>query len=293
MVCQPTSRASAICLAALLLIGAGGSPAAADHLSAAQVHARIAAAPGTADLSGLDMSGDDLSGLDLSGANLSHAALAGANLHGVKLVGADLSGANLAHADLTETWIMRAKFDGADLHGAILQVVITSDGMDNKPETAASFVGANLSDTSATVHFSDDNMRGANFTNTRMSVVLANQSMGMLRSEFVDTELAGAKFHQRATGPHHLRICQAARRGIPRRRSHPRRFRRRRPHRRRLHRRQTRSDDVQLRNTDRRQRSRHHQITPAAAQASSNSSVSFCIMVPPNSSASTMVTARR
>ncbi len=79
---------------------------------------------------------------------------------------------------------MNAKFDHAHLHGAILQVVITSNGMENTRETAASFVGADLSDTSATVHFSYDDMRGANFTGTRMSVVMANQSMGMLRSEF-------------------------------------------------------------------------------------------------------------
>ena len=168
---------------------------AAGHLAPDQVRARLeAAGKGKASFAGADMTGDDLTGLDLSGANLAGAKLAGANLHGVKLVGADLAGADLSKADLTETWIMKANFDHANLHGATLQVVITSEGMDNKRETAASFVGADLSDTSATVHFSYDDMHDAYFRGTQMSVVLANQSMGMLRSEFVGANLENADF---------------------------------------------------------------------------------------------------
>ncbi len=179
---------------------AGGSvwsnaSSAADHLTSDQVKALVAGMQkGKADLHGKNMSGDDLTGLDLSGSNLTHADFSGANLHGVKLVGADLTGANLVKADLTFAWIMKAKFDHANLHGATLQTVITSEAMDNKPETAASFVGADLSDTSATVHFSGDDMEGVNFRGTRQSVVLANQSMGMLRSEYVSTNLNGADF---------------------------------------------------------------------------------------------------
>jgi uncharacterized protein YjbI with pentapeptide repeats len=177
------------------------SALAAGHLTAEQVKAALAAAlPGTLNLSGQDMRGDDLTGLDLSHAKLGGADLAGADLHRVKLVGADLTGADLSHADLTGTWIMNARFDRANLHGATLQVVITAQAMDNKPETAASFVGADLSDTSATVHFSWDDMQGANFTGTRMSVVLANQSMGMLRSEFVNANLDGANFANAGLG---------------------------------------------------------------------------------------------
>ena len=168
---------------------------AADRLTAEQVRAAVGAMPkDKVDLSGKDMSGEDLSGLDLSGANLSRANLSGANLHGVKLVGTDLTEADLTKADLTGTWIMKANFNRAKLHGATLQVVITSEGMDNQRETAASFVGADLSDTHATVHFSYDDMRGANFTDTHMSVVIANQSMGMLRSEFKAANLDGANF---------------------------------------------------------------------------------------------------
>jgi uncharacterized protein YjbI with pentapeptide repeats len=195
---HPTRGLAAVLLAAVLLAGClgwSGGAGAADHRSAAQVRSAVAGMPhGRADLAGWNMAGDDLSGLDLSGAKLTGANLAGANLHGVKLVGADLAGADLTRADLTETWIMNAKFDHARMHAAILQTVITSAGMDNQPATAASFVGADLSDTSATVHFSYDDMRGVNFTGTQMSVVLANQSMGMLRSEFKSANLDNADF---------------------------------------------------------------------------------------------------
>ena len=187
-----------VCAIAVVLSTGAVSAAplqATGHLTAEQVRAAVGSMPkGKADLHGRDMSGDDLTGLDLSGANLTHAKMVGANLHGVKLVGADLSCADLTKADLTEAWIMKAKFDHANLHGATLQVIITSDGMDNTAETAASFVGADLSDTFATVHFSYDDLRGANFTDTNMSVVLANQSMGMLRSEFKEARLDGANF---------------------------------------------------------------------------------------------------
>ena len=191
---RPLNRTPTIAAAAILLSAAAPAPA-ADHLTADQVKAALGGAPrGRLDLSGKDMRGDDLTGLDMSGANLARADFSGANLHGVKLVGTDLTGAKLTKADLTFAWIMKARFDHADLHGAILQTVITSQGMDNKPETAASFVGADLSDTSATVHFSGDDMRGANLERSDQSVVLANQSMGMLRSEYVGANLDGADF---------------------------------------------------------------------------------------------------
>ncbi len=168
---------------------------AADHLTADQVRASVAGmAAGKADLSGKDMSGDDLTGLDLSGANLAHANLSGANLHGVKLVGAILTDADLTKADLTFAWIIRADFTHARLRGATMQTVVTSMGMDNTPEQAAKFVGADLSDASITVHFSFDDMRGANFSHAHMTVVMANQSMGLLRTEFMSANLDGADF---------------------------------------------------------------------------------------------------
>ena len=185
-------RAIALPLAMLLGIG----PALADqHLAAEQVRAAIAAAHGgKVDFSGKNMSGDDLSGLDLSGANLAGADLSSANLHGVKLVDSNLTGAHLVNADLTFAWFIRANFTRADLHGATLQTVVTSRGMENTKDQAAEFAGADLSDTHTTVHFSLYDMRGANFSHADMTVVMANQSMGMLRTEFNGCDLDGANF---------------------------------------------------------------------------------------------------
>jgi uncharacterized protein YjbI with pentapeptide repeats len=140
------------------------------------------------------MSGDDLTDLDLSGANLTGANRTGANLHGVKLVGTNLTGADLTKADLTFAWIIRANFTHARLHGATMQTVVTSTGMDNTPDQAAIFVGADLSDASITVHFSFDDMRDANFSHAHMTVIMANQSMGLLRTEFIAAKPNGANF---------------------------------------------------------------------------------------------------
>ena len=166
---------------------------AADRLTADQVRA-AAASTGRIDLSGKIMSGDDLTDLDLSGANLAGANLTGASLHGVKLVDADLTNADLSAADLTFAWIMRANFTRAKLHGATMQTVVTSTGLDNTQDQAAIFVGADLSDASLTVHFSYDDMRGANFSHAHMTVNMANQSMGLLGTEFIAANLDGANF---------------------------------------------------------------------------------------------------
>ena len=88
--------------------------------------------------------------------------MSGANLNGVKLVGASLTGANLSNADLTFAWIIRANFAHARLHGVTMQTVVTSTGMENTLDQAATFVGADLSNASITVHFSFDVLRGAN-----------------------------------------------------------------------------------------------------------------------------------
>lgn len=167
----------------------------ADHLTTEQVrNAAAAAPPGKLDLSGRNMSGDDLTGLDLSGANLARAILVGADLQGVKLVRADLTGADLSGANLNHTWIMRANFTRARLRGVSMQTVVTSTGMENTREEAATFVDADLSGASLTVHFSYDDMRGADFSGARMTVNMANQSMGLLRTEFMSANLDGANF---------------------------------------------------------------------------------------------------
>jgi uncharacterized protein YjbI with pentapeptide repeats len=146
------------------------------------------------------MAGDDLTGLDLTGANLSGANLSGANLHGVRLVGANLTGADLTKADLTFAWIIRANFTRARLHRATMQTIVTSTGMDNTPGQTAIVVGADLSGASITVHFSFDDMRGANFSHAHMTVIMANQSMGLLRSEFISAKLDGADFTDAGLG---------------------------------------------------------------------------------------------
>jgi tRNA1Val (adenine37-N6)-methyltransferase len=187
---------AALLLALSLLVWSAPSHA-ADHLTADQVRAAVAEAgaqAGKVDLSGKDMSGDDLTDLDLTGANLKGANLSGANLHGVKLVGADLTGADLSKADLTFAWIIRANFTRARLRGATMQTVVTSAAMDNTPDQAATFVGADFSGANITVHFSFDDMRGATFVGANMTVVMANQSMGLLRTEFMSANLDGADF---------------------------------------------------------------------------------------------------
>ena len=182
---------------------------AANHLSAEQVREAVKGAPlGKVDLSGRDMSGDDLTDLDLTGANLAKANLSGANLHGVKLIGADLTGADLSKADLTFAWFIKARFDHANLRGATLQTVVTSKAMDNTADQAASFVGADLSDTSATVHFSFDDMRGVSFAHARMSAVIANQSMGLLRTEFMSCNLDDANFEGAGLGHNLFRFAK-------------------------------------------------------------------------------------
>jgi len=174
---------------------------AAEHLSIEHVRAIVAAAHGQKiDLSDKDLSGDDLTGLDLTGAILAGADFSNANLHGVKLVDADLTGARLVNADLTFAWIIRANFTRSDLRGATLQTVVTSGGMENTPDQAAIFVGADLSGTHTTVHFSFDDMRGANFARADMTVVMANQSMGLLRTEFKSCDLDGANFEGAGLG---------------------------------------------------------------------------------------------
>lgn len=194
LVPNASNRTGAALLLASALLWAAPSWA-AGHLTADQVRAAVAGtSAGKADLSGQDMSGDDLTGLDLSGAKLARANLSGANLHGVKLVGADLTDADLTKADLTFTWIIRANFTRAKLRDATLQTVVTSQAMDNTPDQAATFVGADFSGASVTVHFSFDDMRGANFSGAKMTVVMANQSMGLLRTEFMSANLDGANF---------------------------------------------------------------------------------------------------
>jgi uncharacterized protein YjbI with pentapeptide repeats len=184
-------------LSCAILVAAWQVAGAAEHMSATDVRAAVASASAAAarvDLSGRDMHGDDLSRIDLTGANLQHADLSGCNLYGVKLVDADLRGANLARADLNFTWIIRANFAGANLGGASLQTIVTSTGFANVPGEAADFSGVDFTGARMTVHFSWDRMAHAKFAHADMSADMRNQSMGLLRTEFDQSELTGADF---------------------------------------------------------------------------------------------------
>jgi uncharacterized protein YjbI with pentapeptide repeats len=188
-------------LTPLLLWATPTRALAADHMSVEEVRSAVVTAPaGAVDLSRRDMSGDDLTDLDMSGANL----------HGVKLVGTNLTGADLTKANLTFAWIIRANFTNARLRSATMQTVVTSTGMDNTPDQAATFVGADLSDASITVHFSFDDMRDANFSHAHMSVIMANQSMGLLRTEFIAAKLTGANFTRAELGHVTFRYAKLA-----------------------------------------------------------------------------------
>ncbi len=227
---------------------------AADHMGADQVREAVKAAPaGKVDLSGRDMSSDDLTDLDLSGADLAKANLTGANLHGVKLVGADLTGADLSRADLTFAWFIKARFDHANLRGAAMQTVVTSKAMDNTADQAASFVGADLSDSNTTVHFSFDDMRGVSFAHAHMSAVIANQSMGLLRTEFMRLQPRRRDLRGRGAGPQSVPLRQAAERELQGGGPVLRGLHRRLPGRRGLHRGEAGQGDVQGREHGRHQ----------------------------------------
>ena len=69
-----------------------------------------------------------------------------------------------------------------------MQTMVTSTGMDNTPDQAATFVEADLSDAVITVHFSFDDMRGVNFSRAHMTETWRNESMGLLRTEFMSAK---------------------------------------------------------------------------------------------------------
>ena len=45
-----------------------------------------------------------------------------------------------------------------------------------------------------TINFSFDDARGASFSHAHMTVIMANQSMGLLRTEFIAAKLTSADF---------------------------------------------------------------------------------------------------
>ena len=179
----------------ICLMLAPGSLLAAD-LTRSEVQSMLASTPAgqKANFAGLSLAGADLHDLDFSNADLSGADLAGADLRGAKLVGSKLVGAKLPGAKLNLAWIIGADFSHADLSGADLETLIVSAGLQTLPQESATFVGANLSGAKVTARFDLDDMRGADLSHIRASADMRNQSMGLIRTEFAQTNLTGANF---------------------------------------------------------------------------------------------------
>ena len=168
----------------------------AAELTRADVQSKLASTPAgqTASFAGLSLAGADLHDLDFSHADLSGADLSGADLQGAKLVGSKLVGTKLKGAKFNLAWIIGADFSHADLSGADLETLIVSNGLQTLPQEAASFVGANLSGAKVTARLSLDDMRGANLSHIQASADMKNQSMGLIRTEFSQTNLNDANF---------------------------------------------------------------------------------------------------
>jgi uncharacterized protein YjbI with pentapeptide repeats len=168
----------------------------AAELTRLEVQSIIASTPPgqRASFAGKSLAGTDLHDLDFSNADLSGADLSGADLRGAKLVGSKLVDAKLRGAKLNLAWIMGADFSHADLSGADLETLVVSAGLQTLPQEAAKFVGANLSGAKVTARFNLDDMRGANLSHIRASADMRNQSMGLIRTEFSQANLADANF---------------------------------------------------------------------------------------------------
>lgn len=186
----------------LVAVALTASAAGAADLTRADVQKILAATPKGegASFVARSLAGLDLHDLDFSGADLSRADLAQADLRGAKLVGTKLVGADLHAARLNQAWIMRADFSGANLTGAALETLVVSEGMETRPDEAARFAGADLSDARMVARFSLDDMQGANLSRVHAAADMRNQSMGLIRADFSRANLAGAKFTGAALG---------------------------------------------------------------------------------------------
>jgi uncharacterized protein YjbI with pentapeptide repeats len=88
----------------------------------------------TADLAGIDLSGEDLRGVDFSGASLAGASFANANL-----ADANFKWARLTHADFTgATGLVGSQFARADLTGARLPSTVRFVSVENANQIAES-----------------------------------------------------------------------------------------------------------------------------------------------------------
>ena len=191
---SPTVRRSVVACAALLVLTRAAEPATAQaqHLTAAQVTEQLAQATGAApaDFSGADLSGLVLEGVDFKRANLTGARLAGAKLAGADLFSCDLTdavleGADLRKANLDGSTLRRANLSRADLRGASLFATIIE---------SANLNGADLRDTRIIGYLRGATLVDANLSNANIGADPGNQSMGVMRAQFVSADLTGADF---------------------------------------------------------------------------------------------------
>jgi uncharacterized protein YjbI with pentapeptide repeats len=185
----------------------------AAELTRADVQSKLASTPAgqTASFVGSSLAGADLHDLDLSHADLSGADLSGADLRGAKLVGSKLVGTKLPGAKLNLAWIIGADFSHADLSGADLETLIVSAGMQTLPQEAARFIGANLTGAKVTARFNLYDMHGANLSHIQASADMRNQSMGLIRTEFSQTNLNDANFKDAALAHVNFEFAKLAR----------------------------------------------------------------------------------
>ncbi len=139
------------------------------------------------DLSGLRLDSLDFRGMDLRKANLSRSTLAGADFRGADLFSCDLTdaiapGANFEKANLDGTTLRRADLRQANLRYASLFATIIE---------LADLSGADLRDTRIIGYLRKVNLRGARLTGANIGADPGNQSMGVMRAQFVGADLTG------------------------------------------------------------------------------------------------------
>jgi uncharacterized protein YjbI with pentapeptide repeats len=160
--------------------------------TAEAVRARLAAVSGSEipDFSGQDLSRLDLHGLDFHQANLTKAKLAGANFSNANLFACDLTdavaaGADFQHANMDGTTLRRTDLQQANLHGASLFATIME---------SADLGGADLGETRIIGYLKNAKLVGARLVNANIGADPGNQSMGVMRAQFVGADLSGADF---------------------------------------------------------------------------------------------------
>ncbi len=140
------------------------------------------------DLSGLRLDSLDFSGMDMRKANLTKSTLAGANFSGADLFSCDLTdavatGANFERANLDGTTLRRADLQRANLRYASLFATIIEQ---------TNLREADLRETRIIGYLRKADLTGARLANANIGADPGNQSMGVMRAQFVGADLTGA-----------------------------------------------------------------------------------------------------